>query len=214
MAAPPGSDPQLIALANQAERANRPAALIAIVGGLVVVAMIALLVGIAGYADGRAMLVREEAAARLVQTRLDEIAAIKAAQPDAYELYKSGRFMGKQLDDVAEEVWETDDLSRIVPHDFPPDRTELGIGYPGIGRLKSEWRPQNQPLETIIEFIEAVLADDATRQERYPRLAEERCCPDLNLVFLGKLQLTPTAAGWSAVIEFRRYYGIKESEEQ
>ena len=186
---PPGSEPIIVAMANAADRRNRPTAWVVVSVVLLIAGLIYGLSGWRTYTSGQQRLAvqynQDGAANRLIRN----ITTRSESRPDLKERFGSGSFMANHVQRAATRVWNVvgDDLPQGVTIPGTPMERRLE-GQSDLKQLNLECRLINQPLETIFQFIEEVLA--AERLEN---------------AFVSRLVLQPATEGWTATIEFRQY---------
>lgn len=183
-----GADRSVAALANQADRANRPTTLVVIAGVILLAALIYLVIGLQTSIGARESLRAASNTQYNTARQLSEIEKAKTTGPDL-EIYSgSAALMPTALNKIASEVWgETSGGRTFIRIDASPDKKPLNEN-PSLLRSTVNCTISNQPIEQILEFLKATDTDE--------RMAK---------AFVSRLRLTPTPQGWNAEIEFRRY---------
>lgn len=191
MAIAPGAEPHMVALANQADAANRPRWIIAftlvcavVCGAVFAVGAMRLMAARASYAGAEAQLLQADALAQ-------QIIATRADKPSRAELYPPAGLMYNQVQGALESTWQVDRNGYSSFATIQPLQ-EDALSIPGLGKANVSCTIRNQPLEKITAFIEATLGLETMRH-----------------AFVSSFQLEPTSGGWNAEIEFRRYQ-VKE----
>ncbi|MCA9293522.1 MAG: hypothetical protein KDA20_06890 [Phycisphaerales bacterium] len=187
MAIAPGVEPHMVALANQADAANRPRwiiafALICAIGCAAVCAAgtMRLMGARSRYASTEAQLIQADALA-------NQIIATRADKPSLSELYPPAGLMYNQVQAALESTWQVDRTGFATFATIQPLKEE-SLSIPGLGKANVTCTIRNQPLEKIMAFIETTLGKSSMRH-----------------AFVSTFELEPTSGGWNAEIEFRRY---------
>ena len=187
-----GADPQVNAAANAADRANKPMGLlvVAIAGAVAMGAW--LLVALVNMNVASTDYDRERVRQVSVVNDINRILEMESQSPTLTAVYgnsASALLMPNHLRTVARQVWgldEDDALGSIVT--IPQATTGPSTTVSGLQRVDVVVQLQSQPIETILEFIDAALE-----------------FAHLQAAFVNELDLTPRPTGWGARIAFRRY---------
>jgi hypothetical protein len=192
---PAGSEPYIIAMANQADRANRPTKFIFVASLLILAGLMYMLFGVRSFIDGSAHLRRQYTEQANAERQLAEIDRLNNRNPDLVRLYPPGELlMPNHLREAARTAFADNTETDTRPTDFTAGdvRTERLESSPNLNRnlvRVSLSRTGQFSLEDIFLFIETALRDDPS-----------------NMMFLSELDMRPTPRGWSVTsLEFRRY---------
>ena len=189
----PGAEPHMVALANQADAANRPRWIIAF--GALVAITCAIIAGIGVTRLLSARVGYNTAEAQLVQAEqfTTTIKRTRAEQPSLEDLYPPAGLMFNHVEDTLQRVWG---LDRNASYQSFATVQRLArdnlLTITSLGKANIECVIRNQPLDKILAFVETTLAHEAMQN-----------------AFISTFELEPTANGWSAVIEFRRYEVVR-----
>lgn len=189
---------QLAAMANSAERTNRPTSLIAL-GCVILVICIAFTAWSAGrFLSSRSRLRSEMDRRDRVEGILRTIAAKQPDLPDLESLY--GRepliFMAETINDVAKQVWDVQANNTVLPVNVGSKNgpTKL-LTNEMLGLSRVDVRMVSpQPLEKILAFLEAV--DKSEKLQR---------------VNVSLIKLDPAPTGWNAQIQFTAYEKLTQA---
>lgn len=187
---PVGSDPRLVTMANHADASNRPTVIVAGVSVLVLASIIYAFVGVFSMRSASEQLDRERATAVNTRSVAGQILAARVGKQDPGS-YGSAALMPNYVDRVRDAVF-TDlepgqQIDRVVVYPRSPT-TEALQSARGVDRATLEVRVNNQPLGTILRFVDEVLGH-----------------PQLATTFVSTLELSPQAQGWNARVVFKRY---------
>ncbi len=188
---PLGTDPGLVATANQADRSKRPVVVVVIAALLLLAAVVYLASGfwtLNSAKDFRRTQLGQASQAWFV---VQQIESARAKAPSA-EVYRSASLTPDRLRRAAAEAWRLDtdagdSVSDVVTIPVQPNRTTAHQS-PGIEIATTAVSFTGQPLENILRFI---------------RLALQR--EGLATAFVSKVELRPAPIGWTGVVEFRQY---------
>jgi hypothetical protein len=191
---PLGSDPAVVAMANQADRRNRPWLFVALGIAVTLAALVYLIAGSIRLSSGSTRLQTQRTEAANVESRLDRLARARAAMPDMSE-YGSATYMPQRLRSTAADVWGVT-VERVATHvNIPtvPDRVDL-VNSEGLRRAATTVTISGEPLDRILAFIDQALAREG-----------------LESAFVSRLDLRPVPRGWNANIEFRQYESARRN---
>lgn len=192
----PGADPALVAMANQADRSNRPAIFIVIAAALLVATLAYLVASFISYQGASERLRIARAQTVNAMTTLQEIQRLRALAPSEDD-FPSTTLHVSRLRNVAAEVWDLDEdsaqIDQIISLPASPERRAIIGGRRDAlaGDFSRSMIPvtiNGQPLDKILQFAEQALAHER-----------------LQVAFVSRLRLAPAPRGWNAVIEFRQY---------
>lgn len=190
-----GADPQLHAAANNADRANKPGALL-LLSLTVCVALVAwLIVSAFNLSNAREEYSSERRRQALVVDQANRINELESKTPSLASLYGSSSaplLMPNHFRRVARDVWELDESTALEPIVQIPSQLQQAQlnSASGIDRADLTISITNQPIERVLQFIDAALNDEF-----------------LSSTFLFEIRLTPRVPnGWAASLTFRRYY--------
>lgn len=193
---PAGSEPYIVGMANQADRANRPTKYFVIASVLILASLIYLLTGINTFLEGNGRLERLTAEQNTTERLLKDIEQLKNRNPDLVKLYPPGEaFMPNHLRDAAAKAFADNPETETEPGFFSvgdvrtePLETTRGLLNNNTIRVSVSGTRQF-PIRDILLFIQTALEDDPS-----------------GLMFLSELSLRPTPQGWQVIaLEFRRY---------
>lgn len=193
---PAGSEPYIVAMANSADRANRPVRFIVIACLIVLGGLVYMLFGVKDFVDGNSRLERQIAQRASTERSLEQIEQLQNRNPDLVRLYPPGElFMPNHLRRAAEVAFADNPEDATQPEDFTVGDVEQKPLETSRGQLNNntvrvQIRGATQiPIEDILLFIETALREDPSE-----------------IMFLSEIDLRPTPRGWQAnSIEFRRY---------
>lgn len=193
---PAGSEPYIVAMANQADRANRPTKYLVIALVLIFASIVYMLFGVQAYAEGNGRLERLSRDQRSAERLLEDIERLNNRNPDLLRLYPPGEMrMPNYLREAAEKAFKNNPDTETTPDFFSvgdvtsePLETTRGLLNNNTIRV-SIGQARQIPIEDILLFIQTALEDDPS-----------------GLMFLSDLHLRPTPRGWQVIsLEFRRY---------
>jgi len=176
---PAGSEPYIVGMANQADRANRPTKYFVIASVLILASLVYLLMGINTFLEGNGRLERLAAEQNTAERLLKDIERLNNRNPDLLRLYPPGEIrMPNYLRDAATKAFADNPETDTEPGFFNVGDVSVSVG--GSRQL---------PIKDILLFIQTALEDDPS-----------------DLMFLSELSLRPTPQGWQVIaLEFRRY---------
>lgn len=192
---PAGSEPYIVVMANQADRANRPTIFILLACVIIFAGIVYALFGIRSYVEGNAALQRQLTEQIGVNRRLSEIDRLNERNPDLLRLYPPGELlMPIHLRNAANTAFSDNESSDTLPSDFTvrevTTRPLESSPSLNVNTVQVTIAGAKQlPLEDIFLFIETALRDEPS-----------------GMMFLREIHLSPTPRGWSVTsIEFQRY---------
>ena len=183
----PGAEPHMVALANQADAANRPRWIIAFAAFIAIACAAVAAAGTMRFVSARARYATAEAQLTQADALADQIISTRAAKPSLAELYPPPGLMYVQVREALMQTWSVDRDNFNSFATIQLLRQEQ-LSIPGLDKANVTCTIRNQPLEKILAFIETTLGMESMRH-----------------AFVSTFELEPTAGGWNAEIEFRRY---------
>ena len=193
---PAGSEPYIVGMANQADRANRPTKYFVVASVLILASLVYLLMGINAFLEGNGRLERLAAEQNTAERLLKDIERLDNRNPDLLRLYPPGEIrMPNYLRDAATKAFADNPETETEPGFFnvgdvstEPLETTRGLLNNNTIRV-SVGGSRQLPIKDILLFIQTALEDDPS-----------------DLMFLSELSLRPTPQGWQVIaLEFRRY---------
>lgn len=193
---PAGSEPYIVAMANQADRANRPTKYIVVGVLLILACLVYMLFGVRTFLEGDGRLGRQTREQNTVERLLAEIEQLNNRNPDLLRLYPPGELlMPTYLRQAATKAFadnpDTDtepDFFTVPDVDQEPLETTRGLLNNNTVQVRVSGARQF-PLEDIFLFIQTALEDDPS-----------------GLMFLSDISIRPSSQGWQLTsLEFRRY---------
>jgi hypothetical protein len=185
---------QLVSAANAADRANRPAIFVALPGVCVVIALVVLLVVLAGFTSARRDVQLQQREWAGLQAMLADLKQRRSATPDLASAFPANAMFDSIIEETAERVWGVG--SSELPVTIGQRRS--------AGFLATKTDLKKTDIECVIQRpvgLDMLTAwFDAVLQ-----------VPHLRGVFLSKLELQPVAGGWRGRVVFRRYEYLPES---
>ncbi len=193
---PAGSEPYIVAMANQADRSNRPTKFIVVASALILASLVYLLLGINAYAEGNGRLDRLIREQRSAEGLLENIERLNNRNPDLLRLYPPGEIrIPFYLREAAAKAFDNNPDTETRPDYFNVGDVTSTPLETTRGRLNSNTirvsigQAQQIPIDDILLFIQTALEDDPS-----------------GLMFLSDLHIRPTPRGWQVIsLEFRRY---------
>ncbi len=185
----PGAEPHMVALANQADAANRPRWIIIFTAVLVILCTTVAAAGTMRFLRARSAYTRVEAQLTQASALTTQIITARTAKPSLATLYPGAGLMYNHVVKACKQQWGLEGTASVPAAIATIDRVKhTALSLPGLGKANVKCSIRNQPLTTTLQFIETVLADEHMAN-----------------AFISTFELEPTAGGWNAVIEFRRY---------
>jgi hypothetical protein len=193
---PAGSEPYIVAMANQADRANRPTKFIVVAVVLIFASLVCPLFCVSSYAEGNGRLERLSRDQRSAERLLEDIERLNNRNPNLLRLYPPGEIlMPNNLREAARKAFEDNPDTETTPDFFSVGDVTTEPLETTRGRLNNNTirvsigQARQIPIEDILLFIQTALEDDPS-----------------GLMFLSDLHLRPTPRGWQVLaLEFRRY---------
>ena len=193
---PAGSEPYIVAMANQADRANRPTRFIVIGCVIVLGCLVYMLFGVKEFVDGNSRLQRQITERATTEKSLEQIERLENRNPDLQRLYPPGEaLMPNYLRAAATKAFGGNEEGETQPSDFsvadvqrrPLESTRGQLNNSTVRVTVSGAR--QLPIEDSLTFIETAFEEDPS-----------------GLMFLSEFDLRPTPRGWQVrSLEFRRY---------
>jgi hypothetical protein len=186
--APLGTDPVLVASANQADRSKRPSLLVVLAVGVVVAALAFLASAAWGYNAGQDRFRAQAGQASQAWMLVGQIERLRAGLPSR-RVYTSATLTPNKLRSAAAAAWDipAEEVDDVVTIPAAPTRR--------TGRVNDDFTIattsvsfSQQPLDRVLAFVQRAL---------------ER--PNLSTAFVSSLELRPAAVGWTGQVEFRQY---------
>ncbi len=181
----PSIETQLTASANAAARANRPTLFVVVPAVLLLGAVILAMVTYQRFSSAKSVLRDRLAEGVVVEQLIGYAEDLRAAHPDVGELFPPNPFMDVNIEDVATDIWGEDAPVTVSPKSNP---RSVGLAR-DITRSDVDVSFQTPiPLDEIFLFIHRVVDE-----------------PDLDGVFLARINITPRVGGWLGSARFRLY---------
>lgn len=194
---PAGSEPYIVAMANQADRANRPTRFIVFGVLLILACCIYMLFGVKAFVESNARLERQLGERLSTEQQLQKIEELRGRSPDLETLYPAGALlMPNHLSAAARSAFannpdtETEPGFFTISSDVDQKPLETSRGLLNNNTVTVSVAGARQiPIEDILLFIQTALEEDPSE-----------------IMFLSEIELRPVPQGWQArTIEFRRY---------
>jgi hypothetical protein len=191
---PAGSEPYIVAMANQADRSNRPTSFVVIGAIIVLASLIYALFGIRQYVEGNERIRRQTIERNVATGLLEQIEALENRNPDLDALYPSAGLMPNNLRRAIETAFadperETDPaIFTVTEVSLKPTETTRGLLNTANVEVRATGRTA-LPIEDILHLVQTALREDPS-----------------SLMFLSELSIRTTPQGWVLEgLEFRRY---------
>jgi len=193
---PAGSEPYIVAMANQADRANRPTKFIVVAIVLILASLVYLLLGINSFVEGNGRLERLTREQSTAERLIEDINRLNNRNPDLLRLYPPGEsLVPNNLREAAKKAFANNPNTETTPEFFSVGDVTTEPLETTRGRLNNNTirvsigQARQIPIEDILLFIQTALEDDPS-----------------GLMFLSDLHIRPTPRGWQVIsLEFRRY---------
>lgn len=193
---PAGSEPYIVAMANQADRANRPTKYFVVAAILILASLVYLLTGINAFLEGNGRLERLSAEQNTTKRLLADIERLNNRNPDLLRLYPPGEILiPNYLRQAATNAFQDNPETDTEPRYFRVGDVTTEPLETTRGRLNNNTirvsigEVQQLPIEDILLFIDTALESDPS-----------------GLMFLSGLSLRAVPQGWQVLeLEFRRY---------
>jgi hypothetical protein len=178
MTTPPRTYAQLAAVANAADRANRPTHLVAVAGIALVTAILFSLVSFRSLADARAASARAATEADTIEQHIATYQSLQTEDASLATYYPPNPYMDSTIEDVAKPY--EDEFKNRNTVAASPRRINVP-GIPGLDRYELECTIDNDPLQLSMRWITDALAEPENLAGR---------------VFISKVSLTPINPYW------------------
>ncbi len=193
---PAGSEPYIVAMANQADRSNRPVRFIVIGCVIVLACLVYMLFGVRDYLAGASRLQSQIVLRASTERSLKQIEQLENRNPDLLRLYPPGELnMPNYLREAATEAFGGNPEGKTQPDFFSVGDVERRPLESTRGQLNNSTvrvtvsGARALPIEDILTFVETAFEKDPS-----------------GLMFLSEFDLRPTPQGWQVrSLEFRRY---------
>ncbi len=182
------TEAQLAAMANTADRANRPRVLV-VVGGLIALAAVLLItVRFFGFVQARSLLEQRLTEAASVQKNIEASAELRSNTTDLSAIFPDNPSMADRIEAIAGEVWG-DEVGSLISIGVINYGNAVFQGDTKLKRADVRCTFGMLRTEQILEWVERVLND-----------------PSLAGVFISQFDIGPSGPGeWRGTITFRMY---------
>jgi hypothetical protein len=189
---PPDVESQLAAMASAADRANRPAVLIAAPVLLLLAALIGTVWAITDFNGARVRWSNQAKSVSDINQMMFRVKEREASTPDIDALYPRSPFMPVQLRDIAGKVWGVEGEGTI-PLDIR-NRSEPSpfSGTSDLGRVDVPASGAVDDLNKVFEFMKRVPESEF-----------------LSRAFVSQLRIQPAGPQWQVNIQFSLYEKLK-----
>lgn len=192
---PAGSEPYIVAMANQADRSNRPTRVLVFAGVVIFGAIVYALFGLSAFAEGNARIRSQTTQQQEIDRLVTQIETLRNSNPDLATLYPPADLMPNPLRRARDIAFGGNDPDKTQPEDLTvpevtQEPTETTRGLLNTAKVQITARgAKNFPIEDILLYIQTALENDPS-----------------GLMFLSEIAVRTTPQGWRLEgLEFRRY---------
>ncbi len=192
---PAGSEPYIVAMANQADRSNRPTRVLVFAAAVIFGAIVYALFGLSAFAEGNTRIRSQTTQQQEIDRLVTQIETLRNSNPDLATLYPPADLMPNPLRRARDIAFGGNDPDKTQPEDLTvpevtQEPTETTRGLLNTAKVQITARgARNFPIEDILLYIQTALENDPS-----------------NLMFLSEIAVRTTPQGWRLEgLEFRRY---------
>ncbi|MFI4853542.1 MAG: hypothetical protein ACIAQF_01025 [Phycisphaerales bacterium JB065] len=192
---PAGSEPYIVAMANQADRSNRPTRVLVIASAVILAAIVYALFGLGEFTEGNARIREQSLQRQSITNLIQEIKSLRDSNPDLAALYPPADLIPNTLRQAKDIAFGGHPDDRAQPSDLivsevKQEPTETTQRLLNTAKVQISARGgKNFLIEDLLLYIDTAIKTD-------PK----------GLLFLSEFAVRTTERGWRLDgLEFRRY---------